>query len=82
MNPEAADHDARRRRPISYRRRQAADADPAVTLAPASLEGSNVNPVSAMVVMITNARQFQMQTKLLESADKNDQSANQLLSFS
>ena len=60
----------------------AADADPAVTLAPASLEGSNVNPVSAMVAMITNARQFQMQTKLLESADKNDQSANQLLSFS
>jgi len=41
-----------------------------------------VNPVSAMVSMITNARQFQMQTKLLESADKNDQSANQLLSFS
>jgi flagellar basal-body rod protein FlgF len=35
-----------------------------------------------MVSMITNARQFQMQTKLLESADKNDQSANQLLSFS
>jgi flagellar basal-body rod protein FlgF len=60
----------------------AADADPTVTLAPASLEGSNVNPVSAMVSMITNARQFQMQTKLLESADKNDQSANQLLSFS
>ena len=59
-----------------------ADADPAVTVAPASLEGSNVNPVSAMVSMITNARQFQMQTKLLESADKNDQSANQLLSFS
>jgi flagellar basal-body rod protein FlgF len=59
-----------------------ADADPAVAVAPASLEGSNVNPVSAMVSMITNARQFQMQTKLLESADKNDQSANQLLSFS
>jgi flagellar basal-body rod protein FlgF len=59
-----------------------ADADPTVTLAPASLEGSNVNPVSAMVSMITNARQFQMQTQLLENADKNDQSANQLLSFS
>jgi flagellar basal-body rod protein FlgF len=41
-----------------------------------------VNPVAAMVSMITNARQFQMQTKLLENADKNDQSANQLLSFS
>ncbi|MBB5400622.1 MULTISPECIES: flagellar basal-body rod protein FlgF [Paraburkholderia] len=59
-----------------------ADADPTVMLAPASLEGSNVNPVSAMVSMITNARQFQMQTQLLQNADKNDQSANQILSFS
>jgi flagellar basal-body rod protein FlgF len=32
--------------------------------------------------MITNARQFQMQTKMIESADQNDQTANQLLSFS
>jgi flagellar basal-body rod protein FlgF len=59
-----------------------ADADPSVTLAPESLEGSNVNPVNAMVSMITNARQFQMQTKMIESADQNDQTANQLLSFS
>ncbi|MDE1181232.1 flagellar basal-body rod protein FlgF [Paraburkholderia sp.] len=59
-----------------------ADADQNVVLAPAALEGSNVNPVSAMVSMITNARQFQVQSKLLESADKNDQAANQLLSFS
>jgi flagellar basal-body rod protein FlgF len=41
-----------------------------------------VNPVSAMVSMITNARQFQMQTKLMESADQNEQSANKLLNFS
>jgi flagellar basal-body rod protein FlgF len=61
---------------------QPADADPAVAVAPASLEGSNVNAVSAMVDMITNARQFQMQTKLLDSANQNDQSANKLLSFS
>ncbi|WP_042302054.1 flagellar basal-body rod protein FlgF [Paraburkholderia kururiensis] len=59
-----------------------ADADQSVVLAPQSLEGSNVNPVSAMVAMITNARQFQMQTKLLESASQNEQSANQLLNFS
>jgi flagellar basal-body rod protein FlgF len=32
--------------------------------------------------MITNARQFQMQTKMIENADQNDQTANQLLSFS
>jgi flagellar basal-body rod protein FlgF len=61
---------------------QPADADPTVAVAPASLEGSNVNAVSAMVDMITNARQFQMQTKLLDSANSNDQSANKLLDFS
>jgi flagellar basal-body rod protein FlgF len=59
-----------------------ADADPTVQVAGGALEGSNVNPVSAMVSMIANARQFQMQTKLMESADQNDQSANKLLSFS
>jgi flagellar basal-body rod protein FlgF len=59
-----------------------ADADPSVIVAGGALEGSNVNPVAAMVSMITNARQFQMQTKLMESADQNDQSANKLLNFS
>ncbi|MGN6651137.1 flagellar basal-body rod protein FlgF [Trinickia sp.] len=60
---------------------QPADADPAVTVAQGALEGSNVNSVAAMVSMISNARQFQMQTKLLQTADQNDQTANQLLSF-
>ena len=60
---------------------QPADADPTVTVAQGALEGSNVNSVAAMVSMITNARQFQMQTKLLQTADQNDQTANQLLSF-
>lgn len=41
-----------------------------------------MNPVAAMVSMITNARQFQMQTKLLQTADQNEQTANQLLQFS
>lgn len=60
---------------------QPADADPTVTVAQGALEGSNVNSVAAMVSMISNARQFQMQTKLLQTADQNDQTANQLLSF-
>ncbi len=59
-----------------------ADADQTVQVATESLEGSNVNPVAAMVSMITNARQFQMQTKLMQTADQNDQTANQLLQFS
>lgn len=60
---------------------QPADADQTVVVAAGALEGSNVNPVAAMVAMITNARQFQMQTKLMQTADQNDQSANQLLQF-
>jgi flagellar basal-body rod protein FlgF len=59
-----------------------AEADPNVVVAAGALEGSNVNPVAAMVSMITNARQFQMQTKMIESADQNEQSANKLLDFS
>jgi len=59
-----------------------AQADPTVQIATESLEGSNVNPVAAMVAMITNARQFQMQTQLLKTADTNEQSANQLLQVS
>jgi flagellar basal-body rod protein FlgF len=58
---------------------QPANADPAVSVASGALEGSNVNPVAAMVSMIDNARQFQMQTKLLTTADQDEQSANQLL---
>ena len=61
---------------------QVIGADQTVQVATESLEGSNVNPVAAMVSMITNARQFQMQTKLLQNADQNEQSANQLLNFS
>jgi flagellar basal-body rod protein FlgF len=60
---------------------QPADADPKVIVSAGALEGSNVNTVEAMVSMITNARQFQMQTKMMESADRNEQAANRLLSF-
>ncbi|WP_412525150.1 flagellar basal-body rod protein FlgF [Burkholderia lata] len=59
-----------------------ADADPNVVVTPNSLEGSNVNPVTAMVAMIDNARAFQLQSKLIQTADQNEQTANQLLNFS
>ena len=58
-----------------------ADADPTVTVTPNALEGSNVNPVSAMVAMIANARQFDMQMKLLQTADTDDQASNALMTF-
>ena len=44
-----------------------------------SLEGSNVNVVEQMVAMIALARQFDMQVKMMENAERNDQSAAQLL---
>jgi flagellar basal-body rod protein FlgF len=58
-----------------------AEADPTVQVDQGALEGSNVNPVSAMVDMISNARQYEMQMKMLQMADGNEQSANQILSF-
>ena len=51
-----------------------------VALASGYLEGSNVNVVEQMVTMISLARQFDMQTKLLQSAETNDRAAAQLLS--
>ncbi|HWI82103.1 flagellar basal-body rod protein FlgF [Ramlibacter sp.] len=57
----------------------AADADPAVTVASGFLEGSNVNPVEAMVELIATARLLDMQMKSLQTADQNAQAANKLL---
>ncbi|MEY4862720.1 MAG: flagellar basal body rod protein FlgF [Pseudomonadota bacterium] len=57
-----------------------ADADPTVIVAQGALEGSNVNAVEAMVGMIAAARQFEMQMKMLQNADNNEQRASKLLS--
>lgn len=58
----------------------AAEADPAVKVASGYLEGSNVNAVEQMVSMISLARQFEMQMKLLSNASANDQAASQVIS--
>ena len=57
-----------------------ASADAKVQLVPGSLEGSNVNTVEAMVNMISLARKFDMQMKMLQSADNNSQKSTQILS--
>jgi flagellar basal-body rod protein FlgF len=54
-------------------------ADPNARMQDGALEGSNVNPIEAMVGMIQVARQFEQQMKLLQTAEKNDQTASQLL---
>lgn len=58
------------------------DADVAVTVVGAALEGSNVNVVDAMVNMISLARQFEMHMSLLKNAESNAAKASQLLSLS
>lgn len=58
-----------------------ADADPKVTLVSGSLEGSNVHTVEAMVNMITLARQFDMQMKVLQNADNNAKQASSVLNI-
>jgi flagellar basal-body rod protein FlgF len=57
----------------------AAPLDETVKLASGYLEGSNVNPVEQMVSMISLGRQFEMQMKLLTSANDNDRAATQII---
>jgi len=61
---------------------EAAETDPNVVLISGALESSNVNVVDEMVNMISLARQFDMQMKLLQHAENNDSKAAQLLSMS
>ena len=56
-----------------------AETDANVKLASGMLEGSNVNVVDAMVRMIENARQFDMQMKMLQSAESNSAQATTVL---
>lgn len=58
-----------------------AEADPAVTVAAGVVEGSNVNPVNAMVEMIAAGRSFEMQMKSIQTADTDAQMANKLLAY-
>ncbi|APW45593.1 flagellar basal body rod protein FlgF [Rhodoferax antarcticus] len=45
------------------------------------IEGSNVNAIETMVGMIQTARQFEAQTRLMQTAEQDDRSAAQLLSM-
>ena len=53
--------------------------DENVRVAGGYLEGSNVSVVDQMVQMISLARQFEMQTKMLQTAEANDRAGAQVL---
>jgi flagellar basal-body rod protein FlgF len=57
-------------------------ADQTARLQDGALEGSNVSPVETMVAMITAARQFEAQMRMVQTAESNEKAAAQLLSMS
>jgi flagellar basal-body rod protein FlgF len=54
-------------------------ADATARVQDGALEGSNVNPVEAMVAMIGAARQFETQMKLMQTAQADSNAAGKLL---
>ena len=61
---------------------QSAQANENVRVNSGTLEGSNVNVTDAMVNLISLSRQFELQMKMLQSADTNAQKADQIISLS
>lgn len=55
--------------------------DDTVSVASGAVEGSNVNVVEAMVGIISAARQFEMQMKMLSTAEADSRAASQLLNI-
>ncbi|MDY7219698.1 flagellar basal body rod protein FlgF [Denitrificimonas sp. JX-1] len=55
--------------------------DENIQLVSGALESSNVSAIESMVAMIDNARRYDMQMKVISSADENAQRANSLLSL-
>lgn len=56
-------------------------ADPAARLQDGALEGSNVSAVETMVAMISASRHFELQMRSMQTAEKDEQQAQQLLSL-
>lgn len=54
-------------------------ADIDVRVVSGALEGSNVNAVSAMVDMITLSRSYEMQVKMMKTAEENDTAVTQIM---
>ncbi len=57
-------------------------ADPTARVQDGALEGSNVNPIEAMIAMIASSRQFEAQMKLMKTAEQDEQTSSKLLSNS
>lgn len=81
VNPPSADLERGGDALFHLKKGGTAPADSKVELVAGSVEGSNVNTVEEMVNMITLARKFDMQMKMLQSADNNAQKSGSILSL-
>jgi len=82
VNPNEADLERRSDGLFRLRSGQPAPLDNNVRLSTGVLEGSNVSATDQMVSMISLARQFEMQIKMMTNAETNDRAAAQLLAVS
>lgn len=61
---------------------QPAQPDPAVKVTSRAVEGSNVNMIENLVSMISLSKQYDINMKLIQTADQNSRTASQLLNLS
>jgi flagellar basal-body rod protein FlgF len=81
VNPQVGDMQKGADGLLRLRSGDPAPADEGVRLVDGAVEGSNVNVVEAMVGMIAVSRQFEVQMKLMQTQESNEQKATQLLSL-
>lgn len=53
--------------------------DPAVQIKTGMLEASNVNPVADLIGLISSARQYELNVKMMENAKENDEAAARIM---
>jgi flagellar basal-body rod protein FlgF len=53
--------------------------DPSVQVESGAIEASNVNPVEEMVALISIQRQYEMQVKMMKTAEETDQASSSLM---
>jgi flagellar basal-body rod protein FlgF len=82
VNPDDGQMEKREDGLVYFRDGPRAPLDAAVRVASGFLEGSNVNAVEALTEMLSLARQYEMQVKLMKTVDENTESAARLLQIS
>ncbi len=82
VNPKLSDLEKSRDGLFRLKNGGEADPDATVRVMPGMLERSNVSVVEAMVRMITLTRNFDMQTKVMSTAEEIDKSTNTLMRMS